>query len=208
MKLSGKDIIKRIAAVAAALTLVLSFSACGNGSGGSGQASGSSASSSSASSENSSGSTGLSDSSADQIANPFTECDSLQQAEDISGIPLSMTVLPDPGLGNGRVVYQANAEQKMIEVIVFNNADNSGTETEAYRVRKAEGSDDISGDSNQYEKTETVKVNGCEITLRESGGNTFAATWILDGCTYAVDFDNAGQGMSREDALTIVESVE
>lgn len=47
----------------------------------------------------------------------------------------------------------------MIEVIYFNDTDNEGL-----RIRKAKGTDDISGDYNEYKNVETVKVGDYDVT--------------------------------------------
>lgn len=84
------------------------------------------------------------------LANPFTEYDTLAQAEAAAGFSLQM---PDriPNWMDS-MCFRA-AENAMIEVIV------QGGDQEL-RIRKAPGSSDISGDFTAYEWTQTVDADG------------------------------------------------
>lgn len=92
------------------------------------------------------------ESSEEQIPSPFTEVSTLSEASTITGfgltVPEAMADYPD------MIIQVMN--QEMIEVICVNkeNETDVGLD-EGYRIRKAEGTDDISGDYNEYVDTYT-----------------------------------------------------
>lgn len=57
-------------------------------------------------------------------------------------------------------------------------------------LRKARGSDDISGDYNIYNKTLKNKVGAYDITLKGRDDGFFVATWSHDDFSYAVTSDS------------------
>ena len=88
------------------------------------------------------------------LANPWTDCASLSEAEKLAGFSL--------GLNEQIADYKAEVfrvmPEKMLE-IRYKDGENE------VMVRKAPGvGQDISGDYNAYEKVETVEQNGVEIT--------------------------------------------
>ena len=85
-----------------------------------------------------------------QIPNPFVEVKNLDEASKIAGFTLEV---PETYEDYKQQVIQA-IENDMIEVIYLE--EESGYE--GLRIRKAKGTDDISGDYNEYRNVETVKV--------------------------------------------------
>lgn len=78
------------------------------------------------------------------VPNPYEIVDTLDEASKIAGFNLSV---PATYGDYKKQVIQA-IEDDMIEVIYFNDTDNEGL-----RIRKAKGTDDISGDYNEYKRT-------------------------------------------------------
>lgn len=72
-------------------------------------------------------------------------------------------------------------------------------------ICKAAGSDDITGDYNDYSETDTAEANGSTVTLRGEDGMVKAASWQKDGYTYAID---ATEGLPAETVLKLVEETE
>ena len=107
------------------------------------------------------------------LANPFTEYDTLAQAEAVAGFSLQM---PDriPNWMDS-MCFRA-AENAMIEVIV------QGGDQEL-RIRKAP---DISGDFTAYEWTQTVDADGITLELRGDGDCARVAIWTRDGYTFSI----------------------
>ena len=61
-------------------------------------------------------------------------------------------------------------------------------------LRKAPGSDDISGDFNQYAESNAVDVDGRSVTLQGNDGQVQLATWLDGDYTYSI-------GIYREDGI-------
>ena len=131
-----------------------------------------------------------------QIPNPFVEVKNLDEASKIAGFTLSV---PANYEDYKKQTIQA-IENDMIEVIYFNDTDNEGL-----RIRKAKGTDDISGDYNEYKNVETVKVGDYDVTEKSDGKNIFVATWTDGTYSYAIDIDRAE--LSKEDIENLISNI-
>ena len=118
-----------------------------------------------------------------QIPNPFVEVKNLDEASKIAGFSLEV---PETYEDYKKQVIQA-IEDDMIEVIYYDE----NSEHEGLRIRKAKGTDDISGDYNEYKDVETVKVGDFEIIEKGSEGNISVATWNDGTYSYAIDVAEA-----------------
>ena len=126
-----------------------------------------------------------------QVANPMTECSSLEEASGITGFDMSV---PDNISGNdisSIFVYSGT----MIEV---NYGDN------ACYIRKEAGDDDISGDYNEYGFTKTTNIGDDVVTIKGDGELAKLATWTREGFSYALYIDN---GVTLEEIGEIIESI-
>lgn len=115
-----------------------------------------------------------------QIPSPFTDCDSLSNAEKLAGFQLNI-----PGAVNGsdNRVFRA-IENDLLEVIYQEG------ETETARVRKAPGTEDISGDYNVYGETSTVSSNGVSVTLKGDNDRVSLAIWTSGSYTYSITVES------------------
>ena len=118
-----------------------------------------------------------------QIPNPFVDCDTLAQAEQLAGLSLT---LPADIKTNGISVLSGDMIQVLCE--------------HGLSIRKALGDEDISGDYNTYPQVETVAVQGHAVTLKGEGDQVTVAVWTADGYTYAVHSET---GLSRDAALSL-----
>ena len=118
-----------------------------------------------------------------QIPNPFVDCDTLAQAEQLAGFSLT---LPADIKTNGISVLSGDMIQVLCE--------------HGLSIRKALGDEDISGDYNTYPQVETVAVQGHAVTLKGEGDQVTVAVWTADGYTYAVHSET---GLSRDAALSL-----
>ena len=125
-----------------------------------------------------------------QIPNPFVEVKNLDEASKIAGFSLEV---PETYEDYKKQVIQA-IEDDMIEVIYYDE----NSEHEGLRIRKAKGTDDISGDYNEYKDVETVKVGDFEIIEKGSEGNISVATWNDGTYSYAID---AGEAKLNSEAI-------
>lgn len=128
------------------------------------------------------------------VPNPYEIVDTLDEASKIAGFNLSV---PATYGDYKKQVIQA-IEDDMIEVIYFEEE----SENEGLRIRKAKGTDDISGDYNEYKNVETVKVGDYDVTEKSDGKNIFVATWTDGTYSYAIDIDRAE--LSKEDIENLI----
>lgn len=115
-------------------------------------------------------------SSSTSLANPFTEYDTLAQAEEAAGFSLQMPDRVPNWMDSMRFRV---ADDTMIEVLI------QGGEQELC-IRKAPGDSDISGDFTVYEWTQTVDADGITLELRGNGDYARVAIWTRDGYTFSI----------------------
>ena len=130
------------------------------------------------------------------VPNPYEIVDTLDEASKIAGFTLSV---PETYGDYKKQVIQA-IEDDMIEVIYFNDTDSEGL-----RIRKAKGTDDISGDYNEYKDVEIVKVGDFEITEKGSEGSISVATWN-DG-TYSYAIDVAEASLTKDTIANLISNI-
>ena len=70
--------------------------------------------------------------------------------------------------------------------------------------RKARGSEDISGDYNQYADVREQPIGGVTVTLKGNDGAYALALWQHDGFSYALSFD---PGVSAQEMTAAVQSL-
>ena len=72
--------------------------------------------------------------------------------------------------------------------------DYTGAGGETASLRKAPGTDDVSGDYNEYSDVKTIPVGGLSVTLKGEGGAYVLAVWSADGYSYSLSLsEGAGQ---------------
>ena len=113
-----------------------------------------------------------------QIANPFVDYDTLEEAAAQTGFDLTV---PETVEGYPERMIQV-MDGSMLQVIWLNGDDR-------LFVRKAAGTEDVSGDYNVYSDVQTITVGEREVTLQGEAGAYSLATWLADGYTYAVMAD-------------------
>lgn len=131
-----------------------------------------------------------------QIPNPWADCDTAADAAALAGFDFTVPEELFDGASNKTI--QA-AQGEMIQVIYSDaNGDEIG------RVRKGAGSEDVSGDYNDYAENETADVGGVSVRLRGTDGNVFVMTWTSGNFAYSVTTTN---GMARDAALGMVSAL-
>ena len=131
------------------------------------------------------------------IPNPYEIVDTLDEASKIAGFDLSVPATY--GEYKNQVINAI--EDDMIEVVYFEKE----SENEGLRIRKAKGTDDISGDYNEYKNVETVKVGDYDVTEKSDGGNILVATWTDGTYSYAINTDRAE--LSKEDIANLISNI-
>lgn len=129
------------------------------------------------------------------MPNPFTDFNTLAGAEKQTGFYIT---LPDAIGSSNNKIYRAMNDE-MLEVIYVNGEDETG------RIRKARGSEDISGDYNEYAETETVSVGSITVTLKGDAGQYTLAIWTDGSYSYSLSLSD---GLSLSDWQTIMNSIQ
>lgn len=131
-----------------------------------------------------------------QIANPYVDCETLEEAGELAGFDISVPEEIDGGYAQSTI--QA-IENEMIQVVYTTEAGDEIT------LRKGLGTEDISGDYNEYAEENTLEVDGVSVATRGAEGTVNAATWS-DG-TYAFSI-TASAGLSSESVSALVSSMQ
>lgn len=134
-----------------------------------------------------------------QIANPFVDCDSLDAAAEIAGFELT---LPEALDGYPNRTVQA-IENNLIQVFCA-DGDMAQSDTEYILLRKGVGSEDISGDYNEYTSVTEQDVDGKTVTLKGDGSIIYLATWTDGDYSYSVSFSD---GADLDTVLALVNAL-
>lgn len=128
-----------------------------------------------------------------QIPNPLVTCDTPEEAAKIAGFSMNA-----PESIDGYKERHIQVISGQIISIIYQNGDHTIT------IRKAAGTDDISGDFNSYESTEQININGINATLKYNADQIFLATWTTNGYTYSISIDS---GMTQNSVRDLILSV-
>ncbi len=123
-------------------------------------------------------------SNSEEIPNPFIVCETIADAEKLAGFPvISLQYIPE---GYSQTSIEA-VENEMVQIFYENGKDQ-------IIFRQAKGSDDISGDYNEYAERNVINVGDLQVTTRGNDGKVNVATWTDGDYTYAIlaGFDETG----------------
>ena len=129
-----------------------------------------------------------------QSGNPYAEYDTLEEAENTIGFEISV---PD-SYGGYTEPYYAVIEGKILEVQYYNGDDRG------MFIRKSRGSEDISGDFNEYNTVTETEVNGNTVTIKGSGDEFILALWVSGDYSYSV---SVSSGISENALKEIIEKI-
>ena len=142
-----------------------------------------------------------------QMPNPFAEHTSIEEAEQAAGFSLTV---PDKIDGfSDRILRTMKNEDgtSMIEVIYCNEQDQSSTKEDEIRIRKKNGTDDISGDYTDYSENSVITVNEIPVSVKGDNGGIRLATWYRNHYSYSIGF-YTGNGVSSEELEDYVSSIQ
>ena len=134
-----------------------------------------------------------------QIGNPWVDCATLDEAAKTAGFDIA---IPGKFEGFTNKVYQA-IEKTMIQVFYY-DGDPEAENSSRITVRKGTGSEDISGDYNEYSEKETLKIHGLDVLVKGDEGKIFCATWTKDGYSFAIVAD---KGLTKEALSNAIEEM-
>ena len=129
-----------------------------------------------------------------QYGNPYAEYDTLEEAENTIGFEISV---PD-SYGEYTEPYYAVIEGKILEVQYYNGDDRGMI------ISKSRGSEDISGDFNEYNTVTETEVNGNTVTIKGSGDEFSLALWVSGDYSYSV---SVSSGISENALKEIIEKI-
>ena len=135
-----------------------------------------------------------------QIANPFVECSSMEEAANIAGFALNA---PDMLEGySGKLIQVVPGE--MLQIFYTD----TNEEEDIYRevmVRKAPGTEGIRGDYGDYVEETVEEVDGRMVTLRGTEGWGISnASWTSEDYSYYV---SANIGIPKEDFIALISQI-
>lgn len=135
-----------------------------------------------------------------QIANPWSEFDTLEEAESDAGIEIT---LPESYQGFDHRIYRAMHRQ-MIEVI-YQDADGR----EGFRIRKSRDFGDISGDYTRYDQEKTLEIGDRFVETRGNGDEISVARWgnLSLNLSYAICVAE-DQHFTEDDIRSLVEDID
>lgn len=142
-----------------------------------------------------------------EIPNPFTEYASMAEAEAAAGFSLTV---PEAMNDSKRTIRTMTGDDNtaMIEVIYCNDNEDEGTDEKSeIRIRKAVGSEDISGDYTNYSENFTVMIENIPVSIKGENGKIQLATWTNGDYTYSIGF-YFDTGIPREDLNGFIVSVQ
>ena len=129
-----------------------------------------------------------------QSGNPYAEYDTLEEAENTIGFEISV---PD-SYGGYTEPYYAVIEGKILEVQYYNGDDLGMI------IRKSRGSEDISGDFNEFDNITETDFNGSTVTIKGSGDEFSLALWVSGDYSYSV---SVSSGISENALKEIIEKI-
>lgn len=134
-----------------------------------------------------------------QIPSPWTEYATAEEATEAAGFTLTA---PDEIAGTSEKIYQVMKSEDT-DVVLSEILYRINGERAAY-VRKAPGSDDISGDYSDYAEEQTVEAGDVSVTLKGNDGLVYLALWTDGGYSYAL---NVTAGLSQSDMAALVSEI-
>lgn len=129
------------------------------------------------------------------MPNPYTDNDTLEEAEKNAGFSIQM---PDKIGGVSATAFR-NLGQKMLEIIYYNG------EQEVARIRKSQENADNSGNYVGYSEIKNEKIGGLDVSLKGNDGKVVLAIWNDGAYSYSISVDE--QGVSLDEMTALVEAV-
>lgn len=126
------------------------------------------------------------------MPNPFVEYKTVDEAQKV--LPFSAVV---PSNVKGYELKNVSVMSNEMLQLIYKNGDKEIT----YRVEK--GSDDISGDYNEYKDIKTVKVGDVEVKVRKSE-ETMSTIWTNGDLTFSL-YSNGN--LNEKDITDIISSI-
>ncbi len=134
-----------------------------------------------------------------EIADPFVEYDTIEEAEEAVGFDITV---PDSIDGYSKRIIRVDSQDQLIEVI-YQNEQN---EDQEIRIRKAVGTDEISGDYNEYSQSRTLDVDGIAVTVKGDDDLITVATWAQDPYVYSIG-NYSDSGFTEGELVKLIQEI-
>lgn len=134
-----------------------------------------------------------------EIPNPFTEYSSIDEAVKAVGLEISV---PDSIDGYADRIIRVDPDHKMIEVI-YKNSDDA-----EIRIRKAVGSEDVSGDYTKYAQSSATTIGDLNVTMKGANDKVSVAVWTNGDYAYSITCSTAQNKAKMTDLVNAVDAVD
>lgn len=131
------------------------------------------------------------------MENPWKDSDSLADAIKDAGFDIT---IPEAVKNYNPAVYRS-IKGDMLEIIYCDSDSQEGL-----RVRKAHGTDDISGDYNVYTTEKDMTVGDVKVHIKENDDVVFVATWTRGDFSFAIVMEE-NQHFTEEEITGLVEEI-
>ena len=129
------------------------------------------------------------------MINPYVNHLSKKDAEQHVGFTIN---IPKAPFEVEKTMYRENIINPMLEIIMY------GGEDDEFRVRKAPGSDDISGNWTSYPEMKTFTLGRDLVKLYGDGKKSYQATWTSGKYTYSAFVKN---GLGQEAFIELLQGI-
>lgn len=127
------------------------------------------------------------------MGNPWVEYSNMEEACNAAGFSFNVPETVGSYVG----LHFSVMNNELIQVVY-------GEPDKGVTIRKAEGSEDISGDYTTYSEEKEVDVNGTTVKMSGNDGTVSLAVWEKDGYSYSanvVDEENPGLSQSAMEEI-------
>lgn len=132
----------------------------------------------------------------DQYVNPFMEFDALAEAENTVGFEI---VIPE-SYGDYSELDFFVVGGEILEIQY-----NDPNDTRGMLIRKIKGTEDVSGDYNEYSDVSEIQTAAGTVTIKGNDGRFYLAVWTFGEFSYSV---SVSSGISEDELKEIVEKIQ
>ena len=133
----------------------------------------------------------------EQIANPWVENKDQADAQEQAGFSMELpSTLPEG--------YESDGFQVIPGEIL--EADYVGKDEAKLCIRKATGTDDPSGDYNEYNTVKTITVEDVSVTIKGDGDTIYLAVWNNGSYAWSIGVYN-GTGLTQQEMERLIAEV-
>jgi len=135
-----------------------------------------------------------------QIPNPFVDCKTIKDAEEIAGFKVTT---PDK-IPEGYTENVIQAIKGDLVQIIYKYGENEITFRQA---KKGEENEDISGDYNVYSEKNTIMTGGLEVVIKGNDGKVSNALFTNGDYIYSITANPGEIGLDKTDIINMIESI-